>query len=218
MRFNQKSLKHLLLIIVICACSVFVYAFEKSQAPAEEITQIELLSPENSAFIGKEVLSSGVTVFSATEREQQMDELEKESLVASVQIPENSCFHAVANESCVPGSPVQEIALLGDKTPAVIIPNGAMGIFSKGDAAGWACDSGDTITWKFEKYPMENKNSQTLGVGYIQDGVMHEMQTFRDSLSGEYELPVLEEGVYYIYVIALSSDPISLKEGEIEVN
>lgn len=47
---------------------------------------------------------------------------------------------------------------------------------------------------------------------------MHEIQLFRNSLDGKYELTVLEDGIYHIFVVCLSSDPISLKEGEIFIN
>ena len=181
-------------------------------------SNVEILTEENRFLIGKEMFNPNITVSSGDEWDEQIGELEDETMhMASVIIPDNPIIHSVANENCVPGSSIQEITSSKNRTPEIIVPNGAMAVFSVGNAEGWTCGSGDTIIWRFEKYPMESGASQTLGVGYVKDGVMHEMQVFRDSLNGEYKLSVHEQGVYHIYVIGLSSDPISIKESKIEI-
>lgn len=180
---------------------------------------IEIISEDNISLVGKEAHGSSPTVYSKEEWNALEHELDEKDLAqSSMRLPENPICHSIADGNYSPPASIQEIITDDDKTPGIIVPNGAMGIFSKGDALGWACDYGDKLSWSFEKYPMENGAIQMLGIGYIQDGVMREMEVFSDTLSGKYEVSIPEKGVYHIYVICLSSDPISLKEGEITLN
>lgn len=215
--FSHKFLKASFIIIIFAAL-LSCFALSSSATP-RTISPVEPISKENEFLIGTESHSSSYTVYSQeewNELEQELDE-SKAGQVA-MWIPENPICHSIANKAYSPPSSIQEIATNDGNTPGIIVSNGAMVIFSKGDSCGWACNYGDKLSWSFEKYPMENGTIQGLGVGYIQNGVMQDMEIFRDTLSGKYEISIPEEGVYNIYAICLSSDPISLKEGEISLN
>ena len=218
--------RNVIIVLAICVLAAALYMYknisskdaENKYIPAEDLTQIELIAEENREWIGKEMKAidgAGVVITDANTENIQPGK--EEPAKNNIEIPSNPIFSSVANDQCVPGTTIQEIALSENKTPEMIIPNGAMGIFSKGNSCGWTCKSGDSITWKSEKYPLDNPYNQTLGVGYIKDGVMHEMQIYKDSLNVDYQINIEEDGIYYIYIISASSSPISLKGGEIVI-
>lgn len=70
--------------------------------------------------------------------------------------------------------------------------------------------------YRFEKYPSEAIDQQSLVVGCVLDGVMYPGEKFTD-LNGEYRFKVEIEGEYFIYVINAASDPLSLKNGSIDI-
>lgn len=180
--------------------------------PDDAVTKIELIDDHNRKLIGKEIRGRAIVM--------DADEALREKIAQEpikVEIPENPIIHSVDNMEYL-GFSIQEIELNGMKTPELIGPNGAIGVFSKGNAEGFRCKAGNTIIWSFEKYPFKDGLSQTLAVGYVKDGVMYESKVFRDKLSDTYQLAVSEDGVYHIYFLCASSDPISLKEGEIQIN
>ena len=74
----------------------------------------------------------------------------------------------------------------------------------------------DELVYQFEKYPSEAIDQQTLVVGYVLDGVMYPGEKFTE-LSGEYRFKIEAPGEYFIYVVNGSSDPLSLKNGEINI-
>ncbi len=184
---------------------------------AEDLTQIELIDDTNRDFVGKEIQSDSAKVIDSGELPNVLNGSVTED-PAAYEIPENTIVQSTAADEMFLGTSIQEIEVSGTRTPELIAPNGAEGIFSQGNAAGWACKAGDTIIWSFEKYPLTNGQNQALAVGYIKDGVMYESQVYQDRLSATYQLDVSEDGIYYIYFISASSDPISLKEGEIKTN
>lgn len=190
------------LLLLLAVASVIIGLFQNKSIRAEDITQIERITNDNKHLIGKEGYGNNPS-------ESKLETKAEEN------IPNNSICFSVANKQISPGATIQEIEITQGTTPEIIIPNGAMGIFSQGDSLGWDCKTGDILSWKFEKYPMENLLNQSLGIGYIKDGVMYEMQVYTNSLDGEYRLNISSDGIYYIYFICLSSDPISLKEGDI---
>lgn len=215
----MKKVLLVFLLLVICLCLSFPFANKNSSPFVSDTGQIEIISDDNKSKIGKEVLNeNGPEVVDKEWIYASDDVNNSESFAVNIQIPQNPFYSSVASSLCLPGNSVQEIVTCDNVVPEIIIPNGAVGVFSKGDSSGWLCNAGSILSWSFEKYPMENGTHQTLGVGYIKDGVMHEMQTYRDSLDGEYNFIVPEDGTYFIYVIALSSDPISLKGSDIQIS
>ena len=59
--------------------------------------------------------------------------------------------------------------------------------------------------------------SQDLIIGYVKDGIMYEGEVF-DELSGKYSFSPDEKGEYFFYLLSGSSDYLSLKSGNLEVN
>lgn len=208
----QKNLKVVFLVLTICLLLVLSYTSAKKEKYS--LVEVELINKGNSFLVGKEIVNHNPKVVPQVEQNSIADQPEQNNS----SLPDNPICHSVADEATIPGTSITEIVTADCRTPEIIIPNGAIGIFSKGNASGWFCKSNEILSLEFEKYPMKNGTSQTLGIGYIQDGVMHEIQLFRNSLDGKYELTVLEDGIYHIFVVCLSSDPISLKDGEIFIN
>lgn len=56
-----------------------------------------------------------------------------------------------------------------------------------------------------------------LIIGYVKDGIMYEGEVF-DELSGKYSFSPDEKGEYFFYLLSGSSDYLSLKSGNLEVN
>ena len=202
----------LVFFLVSCA-DEDVVVYETNEEIAQEV---ELINGDNQNRIGVEGYNPYVEITSDNEISEPPSTDENDVQKALPPIPANAFFHSVVDETCYFGDQIQEIATSEGVVPAVIIPNGSMAVFSRDNSDGWACDAGDTLSLEFEKYAMLNNTAQTLGVGHIKDGVLCEMELFKDELEGKYEVKVTEKGVYYICVICLSSDPISLKEGEIK--
>ena len=68
-----------------------------------------------------------------------------------------------------------------------------------------------------DKYKSDITVSQDLIIGYVKDGIMYEGEVF-DELSGKYSFSPDEKGEYFFYLLSGSSDYLSLKSGNLEVN
>lgn len=77
--------------------------------------------------------------------------------------------------------------------------------------------SSDNIVISFDKYKSDITVSQDLIIGYVKDGIMYEGEVF-DELSGKYSFSPDEKGEYFFYLLSGSSDYLSLKSGNLEVN
>lgn len=73
------------------------------------------------------------------------------------------------------------------------------------------------IVISFDKYKSDITVSQDLIIGYVKDGIMYEGEVF-DELSGKYSFSPDEKGEYFFYLLSGSSDYLSLKSGNLEVN
>lgn len=123
------------------------------------------------------------------------------------------------NENGISPSVIRDVNVQDGITPELIGGNNAMGIFTKDDGSGWTLKKGDKLCWDFEKYPLNSGSEvgQSLIIGYIKDGTLFDGKLFQSQLSETYEVEATEDGLYYIYIQFVSSDNISLKEGEIYV-
>lgn len=117
----------------------------------------------------------------------------------------------------MPGS-IQEIEVSLDegKTPALMIPNGCVGILTDEDGVAWEWAAGDVLRWTFEKAPLEDNDRQMLVIGYLHDGVLSEPMKF-DTLSVSCEIEIPETGAYYLYLVGGSSDVITIGEGQFTI-
>lgn len=81
----------------------------------------------------------------------------------------------------------------------------------------WELTDKDNIVISFDKYKSDITVSQDLIIGYVKDGIMYEGEVF-DELSGKYSFSPDEKGEYFFYLLSGSSDYLSLKSGNLEVN
>ena len=82
---------------------------------------------------------------------------------------------------------------------------------------GWELTDKDNIVISFDKYKSDITVSQDLIIGYVKDGIMYVGEVF-DELSGKYSFSPDEKGEYFFYLLSGSSDYLSLKSGNLEVN
>ena len=108
------------------------------------------------------------------------------------------------------------IKVKNGKTPALTADNGVIGVFTD-NGKGWNLNAGDMLSLSFEKYPMDNGQKQTIMIGCMKDGKMEKGEIYREEMTGTYQFDCIEKGEYNLYFINLSSDPVSLKEGRVEV-
>lgn len=128
-------------------------------------------------------------------------------------IPESDIANTWAENTIIPYS-IQEIESSSGITPGIKLDNGNMIIFTKPDGSGWSLKEDDVLSWVFTKQPIGF--DQSLSVGYIKDKTVYSPFSYEE-LEGEFTIKADTEGVYYIYCLGTSSDPITLKEGEIKV-
>lgn len=177
-------------------------------------SSVTLLTEENEQFIGRPAHGGRSSIVYVTEIDGVLVEqpLELETIDY---FPPNRIITAVADGSMMVPSSIVEAEVKRGTTPALIGGNGAMCIFTQGGGKGWYLEEGDTISWTYHKYA----GGYILGIGYIRDGVIYNYEGDPQDRepNGVYQLEAGESGTYYIYYICLSSDPVSLKEGEIKV-
>jgi len=214
-------------IIAVCLCAAIILPGTSVAAQAQEfinriilsddendtltnMNHATLIDDENEKFIGKEVRDNNQLKSSKGFPENQgAGNSNLEDAVTNVVVA--SFADGVIKPVNIANFPTTD-----NTTPEVIIPNGSAATFGQTDNVGWKCDVGDELVYQFEKYPSEAIDQQTLVVGYVLDGVMYPGEKFTD-LNGEYRFKVEIEGEYFIYVINAASDPLSLKNGSIDI-
>lgn len=117
---------------------------------------------------------------------------------------------------------ITEFAVSGDTepyiTPEIIFGNNDLVIFEKEDGSGWELNEGDILVFQATEYPGESNhgNGQGIMYFYICDGEISDGKSEpRKQLNQTFELTAEKTGEYYICLLGVSSDPISLKEGKI---
>lgn len=128
------------------------------------------------------------------------------------QIPKSDIAKKWTDNAIIPYS-ISNIAISNGSTPEFALENGYMVILTKENSSGWLLKEGDTLTWEFTKQPREF--DQSLSVGYIKDGTVYSTSFSCSELEGEFKINAESEGTYYIYCLGTSSDPITIKEGDI---
>ena len=97
--------------------------------------------------------------------------------------------------------------------PKTTTSNGNLYIITDANGKGWNLSPGDIIEYSFQK---ETNNQQQLLIGHIQNGIVDFGTVYKD-LSGIYTYEIKESGLYYLYIINVSSDEISLIEGSVNI-
>ena len=101
--------------------------------------------------------------------------------------------------------------------PEIILINNSLCVLTQDNGKGWELTDKDNIVISFDKYKSDITVSQDLIIGYVKDGIMYEGEVF-DELSGKYSFSPDEKGGYFFYLLSGSSDYLSLKSGNLEVN
>ena len=101
--------------------------------------------------------------------------------------------------------------------PEIILINNSLCVLTQDNGNGWELTDKDNIVISFDKYKSDITVSQDLIIGYVKDGIMYEGEVF-DELSGKYSFSPDEKGEYFFYLLSGSSDYLSLKSGNLEVN
>jgi hypothetical protein len=198
----------LMILLILCACSGKSDVVESNK----DIPKVELITKENRHLVGKQEQGTTVKL-----KEDEVLEFKKEQGQYDYSLPKNNMIKEVVDGQEMAVDSIVEVKVVDNKTPEVMIPNGAMGIFYQEKKKGWECKKGDIIEWSFEKYPIsESIMNQSLSIGYIMNGKMNKSESYQD-LTGRYSLTAPEDGTYYIYFIGTSSDTISMKEGLIQI-
>lgn len=223
----MKNKRWIVAIIAVCLCAAIILPGTSVAAQAQEfinriilsddendvltnMNRATLIDDENEKFIGKEVRDNSQLESSKGFSENQgagnsnLEDAVKNAVVVSF-----------ADDIVKPMN-ITNFQTTDNITPEVIIPNGSAATFGQTDSAGWKCDVGDELVYRFEKYPSETIDQQSLVVGCVLNGVMYPGEKFTD-LNGEYRFKVEIEGEYFIYVINAASDPLSLKNGSIDI-
>ena len=127
------------------------------------------------------------------------------------------------NVSISPNS-ITEFAVSGDAgqyiTPEIIFGNNDLVIFEQEDGSGWELNEGETLMIQATEYEAETNggNGQGIMYFYICDGeILDGKSEPRKELNQTFELTAEKSGEYYICLLGVSSDPISLKEGKIVI-
>ena len=90
----------------------------------------------------------------------------------------------------------------------------------KEDGSGWKLNEGETLMIQATEYEAETNggNGQGIMYFYICDGeILDGKSEPRKELNQTFELTAEKSGEYYICLLGVSSDPISLKEGKIVI-
>ena len=179
-----------------------------------------VVDDSNRSLIGTEIYSKNYFIYkdgvytNAQGEVVDLDKLRK----AQEGIPENRIIDEIQIENYSPSSIIEVIIDKAGKnsyaTPEIILTNNSACILTKENGSGWNLEKGDTLEFNFEKYKSRVVPRQNLGIGYVKDGIMYPWESYQE-LSDSYVLKAQEQSEYYIYLLSLSSDYLTLKQGEL---
>ncbi len=206
---HKKAIIISFFAVILVFCCFIAWAAktrEESYLPL-----LEKMDDTNRGLIGKETIVEGDV--------DNKSILDKVYMNMGAESAKTDLVTKWENKNGISPSVIREVDVQDGITPELIGGNNAMGIFTKDDGSGWTLEKGDKLCWDFEKYPLNSGSEvgQSLIIGYIKDGTLFDGKLFQSQLSETYEVEATEDGMYYIYFQCVSSDNISLKEGEIYV-
>ncbi|MNW44727.1 hypothetical protein D3C74_219660 [compost metagenome] len=209
-------------MVVVCIISLITLTSVLA-ANQRMLRSSELLTDDNKQLIGKETISEYHIVYRDGKYiDSYGNEISEGDLLKSTQnsIPKNRIIQQINLNNFIPSSIVEFETKLIDRmfiSPEIITINGSVSILTKSDGEGWDLELGDQIRFVFDKYPSEVIDNQKLLIGYIKDGILNQGQV-SDQLKGEYLLNIDDSGEYYVFLLNVSSDPISLKKGTLMIS
>ena len=139
---------------------------------------------------------------------------------SSSEFPESRIVKSSLMPNFIPSSIVEIPTDKSDEMyiiPEIILINNSLCVLTQDNGKGWELTDKDNIVISFDKYKSDITVSQDLIIGYVKDGIMYEGEVF-DELSGKYSFSPDEKGEYFFYLLSGSSDYLSLKSGNLEVN
>lgn len=139
---------------------------------------------------------------------------------SSSEFPESRIVKSSLMPNFIPSSIVEIPTDKSDEMyiiPEIILINNSLCVLTQDNGKGWELTDKDNIVISFDKYKSDITVSQDLIIGYVKDGIMYEGGVF-DELSGKYSFSPDEKGEYFFYLLSGSSDYLSLKSGNLEVN
>jgi len=170
----------------------------------------------NRNLIGTEITEDGAVIFDkngiAVSPEKYKGMTEEEVLAESDKAKSDL---VTGTETDFEPSSYVEIAPEKEKEgmiffPEIILVNNSACILTGAEGESWSLKKGDEVTLQFEKEETERNISQTLIIGYVQDGILKQGESFRQ-IEGEYRFKADKEGEYYFYIMSASSDYLTLK-------
>lgn len=211
----RKKYRVIIPVILLLVAAILIAIFSMDQEFMEdEGPKVSLITDENRDRIGVEEYGKYEVI--SNNSSNCFQEVEDDNNI-SLSIPPNDIVFATVDSTVFPGVSITEVATDDGITPEFIGENGAVAILTKEDGKGWDCSPGDRITWLFEKYLPQNKSDQAIAIGYIKDGIMYHPKIYQEEIGGEYQVEVNHSGTVYIYILCVSSDPVAVKAGRIDM-
>lgn len=172
----------------------------------------------SSEFV-REITASGLRSGFTTQAKGKVVDIE-ELAKSSSEFPESRIVKSSLMPNFIPSSIVEIPTDKSDEMyiiPEIILINNSLCVLTQDNGKGWELTDKDNIVISFDKYKSDITVSQDLIIGYVKDGIMYEGEVF-DELSGKYSFSPDEKGEYFFYLLSGSSDYLSLKSGNLEVN
>ncbi len=219
---NKQSFLYKKLLQTVCF-TLFICLLVPITAKAAiylMLTQSAVVDDSNRSLIGTEIIDNNYIIYkngtytNAKGEVLDLDKLRK----AQEGIPENRIIKEIQIDHYSPSSIIEVVIDKAGKdtysTPEIILVNNSACILTKEDGSGWSLEKGDTLEFNFEKYKSSVVARQNLVIGYVEDGVMYQGESFQE-LSDTYLLRAQEKGDYFVYLLSASSDYLTLKQGEL---
>ncbi len=215
--YHRLKLQYILgfLLLIMCVSSLSIYAISSL------LKKASLIDDSTRGLIGTEVRDTNYILYKDGKyMDKNGNEIKLDELSEITQVPSSRIVKEIEIPSLKPLIIVEFPVSSAEKntyiTPEIIMPNASPAILTQPDGSGWVLSEGAAISYSFEKYPSVTVDDQLLQIGIVKDGIMYDGIVY-DNLTDTYQLTVSESGEYYIYLLNVSSDYLSLKNGNLSV-
>lgn len=188
-------------VVVVAVAVVWVISDEPALASVRGVTAVEPITEENRDLAGQRAVGTA-----------QVED--GEPAVGSFTPPESEIITDFGDYEPLW---LTEVAVSGNETPELIGGNGAMCLFTQESGSGWDLREGESLSWSFEVYPYNKLSYPSLWVGYVFNGAVCGMEKVSTSEGGSFVLTAPADGEYYLCYINMTSDPVAIHEGSVEI-
>lgn len=213
---TSKSKKKI--IIIALAAALALGTMVSAHYVKKWLEQNEVVNEENKHLIGTEVKveRNAEKLLDENLKPEEREAIMKEKLLASTSIIKD-----ISDSVLIPSGVTEVVVEKSTVTdqyiyPSQILVNGDISILKNQDNTGWNLKNGDKVIINFSKYPTETKIQQTLGIGYVCNGILEE-PNFSINENGNCEILISVEGEYYFYFQSFTSDYLTLHEEKINI-